>query len=104
MAAVLLAGTAGCAAFDRTFGQEEAVVQFKSATPNATRLKVRAACSHVPAASPEPLPPNAARAGLSYDIRYQVGSASDADLAKLQQCLQRYPSVVGINFYNPTGD
>jgi hypothetical protein len=41
---------------------------------------------------------------LPDDIRYQVGNASDAQLARLQQCLQRFPSVVGIEFSSPSGD
>jgi len=56
MLAVLAPAVAGCATFDRTFGKQEAVVQFRPQTSNSARLKVRAACSHVPQAIPEPLP------------------------------------------------
>jgi hypothetical protein len=104
MLAVLVPAVAGCAAFDRTFGKQEAVVQFQPQTSNAARLKVRAACSHVPQAIPEPLPTGHAAPGMAaYDVRYRVDHASDGDLAKLQQCLQRFRSVVGINFEG-TGD
>jgi hypothetical protein len=37
------------------------------------------------------------------DVRYRVDHASDGDLAKLQQCLQRFPSVAGIEFNGPAG-
>ena len=100
--ALVLAG-AGCASFDRTFGQQEAVVQFQPQTPNSVRLKVRAACSHVPQATPEPLPTGHLASDLAYGVRYRVDNASDGDLAKLQQCLQRFPSVVGIDFNGPAG-
>jgi hypothetical protein len=40
---------------------------------------------------------------LLYDVRYRVDHASDADLARLQQCLQRFPSVVGIDIESPDG-
>jgi hypothetical protein len=40
---------------------------------------------------------------MAYDVRYRVDHASDGDLAKLQQCLQRFPSVVGIEFNGPAG-
>ena len=40
---------------------------------------------------------------MSYDVRYQVSNASDADLARLQQCLQKFPSVVGIDISGPAG-
>jgi hypothetical protein len=48
-----------------------------TATPVATLLKVRAAC---------------------YALRYRTDDASDSNLAQLQECLQKYPSVAGIDF------
>jgi hypothetical protein len=104
VAALLALATGGCAAFDATFGQQEAVVQFKAGTSEATRLQVRAACSRLPQARPEPLPTDHLASDRLYDVRYQVGSASDAQLARLQQCLQKFPSVVGIDFSTPGGD
>jgi hypothetical protein len=101
MLAALAPAAAGCATFDRTFGKQEAVVQFQSQTPNSVRLKVRAACSHVPQAIPEPLPTDHLASDLAYDVRYRVDHASDGNLAKLQQCLQKFPSVVGIQFTGP---
>ena len=103
MLAALVPAVAGCATFDRTFGKQEAVVQFQPQTPNSVRLKVRAACSHVPQAVPEPLPTDHLAADTMNDVRYRVDHASDGDLAKLQQCLQRFPSVVGIEFDGPAG-
>jgi hypothetical protein len=64
-------------------------------------LAVRAACSHVPAAKPEPLPPHARSAGAAYDVRFLVSSASDADLARLEQCLGRFRSVQGWDITSP---
>ncbi len=101
-AVALAAG--GCAKFDATFGQQEAVVQFKPGTTNATRLQVRAACSHIAQAKPEPLPTDQLASDRLYDVRYQVGSASDAQLARLQQCVEKFPSVVGIDFQTPGGN
>jgi hypothetical protein len=93
----------GCASFDKAFGQQEAVVQFKPQTPNSVRLKVRAACSHLPNAVPEPLPTDHLASDMLNDVRYQVNNASDGDLAKLQDCLQKFPSVAGIEFSSPGG-
>jgi hypothetical protein len=103
MLAALVPAVAGCATFDRTFAKQEAVVQFQSQTPNSVRLKVQAACSHVPQAVPEPLPTGHLASGMTYDVRYRVDHASDGDLAKLQQCLQKFPSVAGIEFTGPAG-
>ena len=103
VAAAALSLAAGCASFDAAFGKQEAVVQFQPQTPVSVMLKVRASCSHVPAAIPERIPADAPTVDMQYDIRYQVSSASDGDLARLQQCLQRFPSVVGIEFSSPGG-
>jgi hypothetical protein len=102
-AALLAAGAAGCASFDAALGKREAVVQFQPQTPNREMLAVRTACSHLPAAKPEALPPHPLAADADYDVRFLVSEASDADLARLQQCLERFPSVVGIEFTSPGG-
>ena len=102
-AAAALTLAAGCSSFDKAFGKQEAVVQFKAQTPPSVMLRVRSSCSHVPSATPERVPAHPPAVQLQDDIRYLVSNASDADLAKLQQCLQRFPSVVGIEFNTPDG-
>jgi len=102
-AAVLCLATAGCASFNRAFGKREAVVQFQPDTSVAEMMKVRAACSHLAAAKPEPIPRHALKVDMPYDIRYEVSQASDAQIARLQQCLERFPSVVGIDLTSPSG-
>ncbi len=102
--AALVLGTGGCAAFNRTFGQQEAVVHFTPGTTQQAQLRVRAACSHLPNATPEPLPTDHIASDRLYDVRYRVGGASDAQLARLEQCLQKYPSVAGIDISTPGGN
>jgi hypothetical protein len=102
-ALALALAVAGCSSFDAAFGKQEAVVQFQPQTPNSVRLKVRAACSHVPQATPEPLPTDHLASDMLNDVRYRVDNASDGDLAKLQQCLQKFRSVAGIEFNGPGG-
>ena len=102
--AALCLAMAGCASFDRAFGKREAVVQFQPNTPAAEMLKVRAACSHLPAAQPEPIPRHVLKIDLPDDIRYEVSQATDAQIARLTHCLNRFPSVVGIELSSPSGD
>ena len=94
-------GLGGCAKFDAALGKQEAVVQFRGGTSNATRLKVRAACSHIPNAKPEPLPTDHLASDLLYDVIYRVDNASNAQVAELGQCLQKYPAVLGIDIQTP---
>jgi hypothetical protein len=100
---VLAAATSGCAKFDAALGQQWAVVHFNPNTSVATLLTVRAACSHVPNVRPEALPKSRDPADMIYSVRYRTDHASDADLARLQQCLQRFPAVTGIDFQD-SGD
>jgi hypothetical protein len=98
---LLTAGVGGCAKFDATFGKQEMVVNFKSGTTTATRLKVRAACSHIPEARPEALPTDHLASDNLYDVIYRVDNASNAQLAQLESCLQKYPSVTGVDLQTP---
>jgi hypothetical protein len=102
-AAAVLSLTAGCASFDKAFGKQTAVVQFRPQTSVSTMLRVRAGCSHVPAAIPQKIPPHPPAIQMQDDIVYLISNASDADVARLQQCLQHFPSVVGIQFNTPDG-
>ena len=94
---------AGCSAFDKAFGKQEAVVVFKDQTPVPVMLRVRTACSHLPAAIPERLPPHPPAVQMQDDIRYLVSNASDAQIARLEQCLNRFSSVMGVNVETPNG-
>jgi hypothetical protein len=93
----------GCAKFDAALGQQWAVVHFTPNTSVATLLTVRAACSHVPNVRPEALPQSRNPGDMIYSVRYRTDNASDADLARLQQCLQRFPAVTGIDIQD-SGD
>jgi len=86
-------------------GQQEEVVIFQPNTSNAVKMKVRSACSHVPNVLVEPLPTDHKLSDEVYDVRYEVGTASDVQLAQLQQCLTKFSSsVVGLETDTPGGD
>jgi len=94
----LATGLAGCSKFDSALGQQWATVNFKPNTSIATLLKVRATCSHIPNVHAEALPRTRNAATMMYALTYRTDNASDANLAQLQLCLQRFPSVQGIDF------
>jgi hypothetical protein len=93
-----LGGIAGCAKFDAALGQQWATVDFQANTSEATVLQVRAACSHIPNVQAEALPSQVNPETAQYSVTYRTNNATDANLAQLQECLQRYPSVAGIDF------
>ena len=96
----------GCAKFDQALGQQEEVVVFQPNVSNAVKLKVRATCSHVPNVKVEPLPTDHKLSDEVYDVRYEVGSASDVELAQFQACVSKFPPSViqGIETDTPGGD
>jgi len=102
--AVAALALAGCAKFDAALGQQELVVAFKPGTSQATMLKARAACSHLPDATPEPVPTALNATSGVYDVRFRIDQASDADIARLEGCLAKFPSIQGVNVEQQGGD
>jgi hypothetical protein len=94
----LALAAAGCAKFDAALGQQWATVSFKPNTSVATMLKVRTACSHIPNVRAEALPRQQNAVTMAGGVTYRTDNANDANLAQLQQCLQRYSSVAGVDF------
>ncbi len=98
LAGGVASGLTGCAKFNAALGQRWATVSFKPNTSSATLLKVRAACSHIPNVRAEALPHKRTPETMMYSLTYRTDHASDANLAQLQQCLQKFRSVQGITF------
>jgi hypothetical protein len=91
-----------CAQFNKALGQRQALVSFKDGTPVAVRLHVRTACAKLPNVSAAPIPGGVPLASAVDQIVYQVNNASDADLARLQVCLTKFPSVLGMDLQDAT--
>jgi hypothetical protein len=104
--AVAAAATAlaGCAKFDAALGQQQAIVSFRDGTPLAQKLTVRTSCAKAPDVVAAPLPPNLSSSPYALEqVTYQIDKASDADVARLQECLTKFPSVVGVTLQD-SGD
>jgi hypothetical protein len=89
-----------CARFSAALGQQWVVVQLGANTSVATARHVTVACSHVPgmrAAAVRATSPG----GYVASVRFNATKASDADMARLQQCLQRFHSVQGLTLTDP---
>lgn len=95
-AIVAVLGLAGCAKMDAALAQQWMVVNFSPDTTPATALHVRAACSHIHNVPPMALPEKRTPAAVVYGIRFDTTNASPANVAELQTCLQKYPSVRGV--------
>jgi len=99
VAAVALAG---CSQFDAALGQRQAVVTFRPNTPVSQRLAVRSACGKLPEVTPPPVPSNLNSPYALQQLTFRVDHASDADVARLEKCLAKFPSVAGITLQDST--
>jgi hypothetical protein len=95
---------AGCAQFDSALGQQQAVVAFRDGTPLAQRLAVRAACAKPPDVVPQALPPDLNAPYALQQVTYTTTHASDADVAILEECLAKFPSVAGVTLQDSSDE
>jgi hypothetical protein len=95
---------AGCSQFDAALGQRQAVVTFQDSASLAQRLAVRSACK-TPTVVPQPLPSNLNNSPYSLQqVIYQINKASDADVAVLEKCLSKFPSVAGVTLQDSSDE
>jgi hypothetical protein len=94
---------AGCSQFDAALGQRQAIVSFNDGTTVSQRLTVRTACAKTPNVTPQPLPANMNTPYALVQVVYQINRASDADVALLEECLAKFPSVAGVTLQD-SGD
>ena len=109
---LLIAGTmiaaatalAGCSQFDAALGQRQAVVTFTDAATLAQRMAVRTACAKPPNVTPQPLPSDMNSPYALAQVIYQINQASDADVAVLETCLSKFPTVTGISLQDSSDE
>jgi hypothetical protein len=94
--AVATVALAGCSQFNQALGQRQAVVAFKPDTPVSQRLAVRSACAKVPEVTAPPVPSDLNSPYALQQLTFRIDHASNADVARLEKCLARFPSVVGV--------
>jgi ABC-type phosphate transport system substrate-binding protein len=95
---------AGCSRFDAALGQRQAVVTFTDNATLAQRMTVRAACAKTPNVAAQPLPSGVNSAYELPQVIYQVNRASDADIALLEECLAKYPTVEGVTLQDSSDE
>ena len=95
------AALAGCAKIDKALGQQWVVVQLAPGTTVSAARHAAQACSHLPGLHLLPVRPLTPRSGVVESVRYNATNASEADLARLQQCLQRFPAFQNLTVTQP---
>ena len=87
----------GCAKMDAALSRTWVNISFKTGTPVAAVLRIRAACSHIPNVTAVPLQRHLPAIDVAASVQYNTTKASNADVARLQLCLQKYPAVTGFD-------
>jgi hypothetical protein len=102
LAAPVLLG--GCAEFDASLGQQQAIVSFKPGTSTAERLAVRAACAKPPGVAAQAVPDLKKYPYALEELTYTVSKASNAQIANLSKCLDAFSSVEGMTLQDSSDD
>ena len=101
-AVAAVAVLAGCSQFNEALGQRQAIVSFRPDTPLSQRLTVRSTCAKVPAVTAQPLPSDLNSPYALQQLTFRIDHASNADIARLEKCLARFPAVAGITLQDST--
>jgi hypothetical protein len=101
---VAIGAIAGCAKFDAALGQQQAIVSFKSDATIAQRIAVRTTCGKLPAVTVPSLPDLKKYPYALQELTFGVNKASDSQVANLEKCLNRFPSVEGITLQDSSDD
>ncbi len=97
VAALAALALTGCSKMDQALDQQWIVVDFAPNTTVSTALHVRAACSHITNVPPMALPKGHSELDIMYGVRYDTTNATPAEQAELQECLQKFSSVQGLD-------
>jgi hypothetical protein len=96
IAAIALCGcVGGCAQFDKELGQQWIEVTFAPNTSVATAKHITSVCSHVPNLPLEgSVKADTGEAGVVDQVNYNSTNATDAQVALLEECLNKFPASV----------
>jgi hypothetical protein len=103
-AVAAITALAGCSQFDSALGQRQAVVSFANNATLAQRMAVRSACAKTPNVTAAPVPGNLKTAYQLPQVTFTITKASDADVAELQTCLSKYPTVAGVTLQDASDE
>ena len=98
-------GVTGCAQFDKALGQQQATIYFQSSTTVAFKLKVRTACNNLPHVKATPIAAGVPLSSAVDVVTYNTTGAGVADIARLEECVNKYaPQVQGVDVQDSSDD
>ena len=98
-------GVTGCSSFDKALGQQQATIYFQTTTSVSFKLKVRAACNNLPHVKATPIATGVPLASAVDVVTYNTTGAGLADIARLEECVNKYaPQVQGVDVTDSSDD
>jgi hypothetical protein len=95
----------GCASFDKALGQQSVDVYFQDNVSTAYKMHVRAACNGLPDVKAEAIATGVPLASAIDVVVYDTTGASLVDIARLEECLNRFsPQVEGVDPIDSSDD
>jgi hypothetical protein len=94
----------GCASFDKALGQQQVDVYFNETTSVAYKMHVRAACNGLPNVKAAPIATGVPLASAIDIVVYNTTGASLVDTTRLEECLNKFSQVQGINTTDSSDD
>ncbi len=94
----------GCSSFDKALGQQQVDVYFDQTTTVAYKMHVRAACNGLPNVHAQPLATGVPLASAIDIVVYNTTGASLVDTTRLEECLNKFSQVQGINATDSSDD
>jgi hypothetical protein len=94
----------GCAQFDKALGQQSVDVYFNETTTVTYKMHVRAACNNLPDVQAEPIATGVPLASAIDVVVYNTTGADNVDIARLEECLNKFNQVVGIDPMDSSDD
>lgn len=104
LAGLVCLAVTGCAEFDKALGQQQVDVYFQQSTTVAYKLQVRSACNNLPNVKAEPIPAGVPIQSAVDVVVYNTTGANDADIARLEVCVNKFSQVVGVDFQDASDD
>jgi hypothetical protein len=103
-AAACCLAASGCASFDKALGQQQVDVYFDQSTTVAYKMHVRAACNGLPDVTAQPLATSVPISSAIDVVVYTTNGASDVDIARLEECLNKFSQVQGVDTMDSSDD
>lgn len=98
-------GVTGCSSFDKALGQQQANIYFQTTTPVSFKLKVRTACNNLPHVKATPIATGVPLTSAVDVVTYNTTGASLSDIARLEECVNKYaPQVQGVDVTDSSDD